>query len=193
MFSAIPRLWSRGGSRSTLAKEALLGARTAGVPTFREAMPAIALELRRARRYERPLTALAVGPSKIANSGSRTATGGDPAFAGTSPVPPSHMASFLLGSLLRDVLRETDIVTYSPEHHLYAMLLPESSEIDAASAIGRVSRVIHDRAEIRLSAGIAEFPRDGLTVEDLFQHSRSVMRPLPWLDCVPVLKRAASV
>jgi hypothetical protein len=101
---------------------------------------------------------------------------------GTQAVSPSthdaDIAFYLLGALLRDTLRETDIVAYSAEHHLYVVLLPECGETAGWGAAERLGRILHARAETLVRAGTAEFPSDGLTFEDLFGAARSRLREL---------------
>lgn len=177
MFSAIPRLWSRGSSGAMLAKEALLGAQTAGVPIYREALGALSLELRRARRYERPLAVVVLGPDSpramIGRPNNRNAD---------LQVPPSaHLIFFLLGAFLRDSMRETDIVTYAAEHHLYVAVLPETTKQQVSRAICRLGQVFYDRTSMLLQVGVADFPKDGLTIEDLLSsaHQSLHSEPLP--------------
>ena len=70
-----PKFWSKNHTRDlALARELLLGVQAAGVSTYRQSISLIAAELRRCRRYERPLSVLAVpgaggyGPSSATTS-----------------------------------------------------------------------------------------------------------------------------
>jgi hypothetical protein len=82
-------------------------------------------------------------------------------------------------------------VVYSAEHNLYCVLLPESGEREALGAIERITRVIYDRTEVRLRAGAAEFPRDGLTVEDLFERARRGSRGPVMVGQIPIVREAS--
>jgi hypothetical protein len=162
----------------SLARELLLSIQAAGVPTYRQTIPAIAAELRRCRRYERPLTVLAVslGAANVPLTGETGANGVDPAAAQVALHSGVDCLVFLLlGTLLRDVTRESDLVTYAAEEHVYALFLAEASGEAAVKAARRLARALHERAGVRIRAGIAEFPGHGLTVDALFDHAISVL------------------
>lgn len=179
-----PRFRRNDGRDLALARELLQGIRAAGVPTYRQSIPAIAAELRRCRRYERPLAVLTValeGPNLPRAADAPVAVG-----AGRESARPPETAAvvsaplqsgldavlfLLLGTLLRDVTRESDIVTYAAEEHVYALFLTEAGVATAMQAARRLARALHGRAAVRIRAGIAEFPGNGLTVESLFDHA----------------------
>jgi hypothetical protein len=191
MYSAISRLWRREASENVAPKEILPGAHKAGVPTFRESLPRLMLELRRARRYERPLAVLAVGVGSLrAVHGDHSGNGHSDQYLSTT-VLATHSVFFCLGSLLIDSVRETDIVACSAEHHLYTVLLPETGEVEACLAVDRINRVIYDRAEVHLCTGLAEFPRDGLTVEDLFDYARKGWKGQVRVGHMPLVREAS--
>ena len=192
MLTPFTRLWHRNELDITSASEALRGVRGSGVPTFRESLPRLGLELRRARRYERSVAALAIAPELRARVRSN---GGGP-----EPVIPSihdaavstYLTFFVFGSLLRETLRETDVLAYAPEQQYYAVLLPESSEADARGAVTRITQIVKERMEIGLRAGVSEFPRHGLTVEDLFAEARREWEGRRWVGPIPVLKELSN-
>lgn len=217
MFS--PRFRQRNGNANrdlSLARELLLGIQAAGVPTYRQTIPAIAAELRRCRRYERPLAVLTVSlegpnvpsadaeppaqstalpagngngvlPAGNGNGALVPAVNGNGAAIGNGAVAPLQsgldcVLFLLLGTLLRDVTRESDLVTYAAEEHVYALFLTEAGCDAAEQAARRLARALHARAGVRIRAGIAEFPGNGLTVESLFDHAIRVLarsQPVP--------------
>ena len=142
-----------------------------GIPTYRQALRGLHAELRRARRYQHPLTVVALSPAGLTL---------EPQDAERIRAP--HLSFYLLGSLLRDVLRETDVPTYSAEHHLYAVFMLETREAEAVSAVDRLRELFHGRTGARVRAGTAEFPRDGLTVDDLLSGARLAWEERPHLE-----------
>jgi hypothetical protein len=116
------------------------------------------------------------------------------ARTGTRHIPArlAQVAFFLLGSLLRDALRETDCVAYAAERHMYAVLLPECGEPAAWQAAQRLGSVLNARTGVLVRAGVAEFPRDGLIVEDLFDSACSQLRDLPLQTNQPSTPREAA-
>jgi hypothetical protein len=138
-------------------EEVRLGAGFLGIPTYRQALRALHGELRRARRYQHPLSVAALSPAATGSGAHRL-----------DRVRAPHLSFYLLGSLLRDVFRETDVATYAAEHHLFAVFLLETREEDAARAVRRLDALFRGHTGGEVRAGTAEFPRDGLTVEDLF-------------------------
>ena len=107
----------------------------------------------------RPLKALSSALSRRR----RVADTDDPA------VTASTQTTVLLADFLQEVLRETDILITAPEPLSYAVFLPETNREGAQQAITRFREGFHERAGIELRLGCAEFPSDGLTVDDLLR------------------------
>lgn len=166
MFEPMLRLLKSRRSGFTEG-EALEAARAAGVSPIREARPTFATEIGRARRYKRPLSLAIIGLDTTSDGSGR------PEIEGTVEGFSLHSAFFILGSLLRELLRETDIVAYSAEHHVYILLLPEAGECEAYAAARRISAGVRRRIPLEIQAGIAEFPRDGFTIDTLVGHARA--------------------
>ena len=164
----------RNGWNAPLTQEFVLRSRALGIPSYRQMIPVLAAELRRSRRYERPLSVLVLNHGKM--------TSGDPRGEDESALHSSNLVFFLLGSLLRDTMRESDIITYAAEDHLYALFLPESDEAGARQAVDRIRRFFFDRAKVHLRVGLAEFPRDGLIVQDVFDRARNAWQHSPLMN-----------
>jgi hypothetical protein len=147
-----------------------------GFLPYRDGLPNMRLELQRARRYERPLSMLAVGLS-----------GGD------APIRKELADFLLLGIVLRDALRETDLMSYSVEHQLYAVLLTETTRAGALEAAVRFGGIARRRAELRVRCGASEFPQNGLSVDDLFAHARHAWQGHAQTGAIPFVKEASSV
>lgn len=162
---------ARHDDHEAIIREIASGSRAWGIPPYRQMIPLVAAELRRSRRYEHPLSVVVLAPER------RSLPGGNGNGKGSLDAPlhaahSAHATFFLLGSLLRDTMRGSDIVAYAAEQHLYAAFLPESDERGASRAVRRLDRMFHDRSAFGLRAGIAEFPKDAFLVEDLFDQAR---------------------
>jgi hypothetical protein len=81
----------------------------------------------------------------------------------------------VLGWILRDATREIDSVSYAAESHTYVIVLPETDAQGARAAAHRLSDLFEKRSSVALSVGVAAFPSDGLTVEDLFHHASAAL------------------
>lgn len=123
-------------------------------PTFEEIRPLFELELRRARRYERPLGLLILGFGPADDEARR----------------PHRLAR--LGSLLHEGLRETDLVCYLADHGEFAALLPEADAATAAKGYRRIRELWSAGNASSLSGGAATYPLDGLTLDDLLARAR---------------------
>jgi hypothetical protein len=93
--------------------------------------------------------------------------------------PTSQVATIVFGSVLQEALRESDIVTYVVAHNQYAILLTESTKGQALSAIDRLAALYHERTLDHLRAGIAEFPADALTLEELVASAQKAWQEQP--------------
>jgi hypothetical protein len=131
------------------------------IPVYRQILPRAAVELRRARRYERPLSLLVLSPRGflLERKGAE----------GVMPTRSAPLLYILLGAFLRNALRETDLLSSIPESLLYAVFMPETREREVWKAVERLDAGFRRLATAQLRTGIAEFPRDGLTVENLFE------------------------
>jgi hypothetical protein len=197
--------WIAGGT-PTLAQLPTL-------PTFQELRPAFDGELRRSRRYERPLSVLVVVPDVephgIANgngwgngnghsanaerngNGNGAGNGGSSSLAarelGNGAVRPLYWAQIrflMLGSLLCGTLRESDIVSYAADVNEFVALLPECNGAAARQAIERLHQVYAARMGIGLRGGMAVYPADGLTLDDLLGHARRTLAAQPMAQTI---------
>ena len=98
----------------------------------------------------------------------------------------------ILGSFLYDTLRETDLVAYAGENRLYIVLLPEASATEAEQAVRRLDRLLSARTESRLRAGLAKFPADGFTIQDLRDRAQLAWQSHPIVLDKPILTDEAA-
>jgi hypothetical protein len=150
--------------KMALALMSGLGARGQGaIASYRRSLPQLRFALSRARRYQHPITlaVMSLGREQLVQS-IRNLAGG-----WTHANLASHFYFSFIGSLLRDNLRESDIVTYDAAADQYVLLLTETPAAEAKNAILRLNGLVFKHTAVYLRIGIAEFPVDGLIVEDL--------------------------
>ena len=73
----------------------------------------------------------------------------------------------LAGSLLGESLRESDIATYDVATNQYILVLPECDAAQAMQTVQRLKVLLFKRTAGHLIEGVAEFPKDGIIIEDL--------------------------
>jgi hypothetical protein len=150
-----------------------------GVPTFRQALPKLSAELDRARRYRRPLAIMIMTEDRLASAGASAMTGngnghgngdGNGAsglrLAACLPYGSALVPAFI-ASVVREIVREADIVTYAATMECCVVMMPEGGKIEGRHALGRVGGLCVGRLAVPLRAGIAAFPEDGWTLEEL--------------------------
>ncbi len=142
------------------------------VPTYSSTLKHLVNELARVRRYQRPLTivVLRLESDKLILDLKRSlvAEQGNGSVESYNQVMQTIQLVFsLVGSILKESLRESDIATYDVRNNQYIMMLPESNREQAELTITRLKKLLFKRTAGHLVAGIAEFPSDGLIMEDL--------------------------
>jgi hypothetical protein len=81
-----------------------------------------------------------------------------------------------IGYILRNALRESDIVTFDAVRNEYVVALPEITKSQAVAVVRRLESAALKNSSIHLRVGLAEFPIDGLTAEDLLSASQLAFR-----------------
>ena len=169
--------WFMNKSAVDLQSDVSLVLAGAGVPTFRQHLPRMSAELDRARRYQRVLTMAVFSIERTLTSGggdlaAPTSNSADALWAAhVEPVPTAAdgFLPIMLACVLREAMRETDIVTYASTQSRCIVAMPEVDTEEARRAVRR----LHDLATRRLTspvrAGIAIFPHDGVTLGELLR------------------------
>ncbi len=80
----------------------------------------------------------------------------------------------LVGSILKESLRESDIATYDVPSNQYVIMLPESNREQAMLTVTRLKKLLFKRTAGHLVTGVAEFPTDGLILQDLITRAVEV-------------------
>jgi hypothetical protein len=126
-------------------------------------------ELRRARRYERPLSLLAVA-----------AHGSQPSAALVQLLEEARRESLerlvglRVGGLLDEQTSGSAVIAERDGHFL--VLLPEAERQEAERLAKRLEQTASDRHGIRLSFGIASFPHQEITFDKLLESAESALR-----------------
>jgi GGDEF domain-containing protein len=177
LFFTATLIWQRRKAVAAIDRAVSLASQATGIPTYRRSFPNLAHELARARRYQRPLSVVVLsleGEQLVKPERSLVAGGGNGSFSSQSQLRQTSQLVFpLVGPILRDALRESEIVTYDPTTNQYVVLLTESTKAQATQFVQRLTELASKRTLIRLRAGIAEFPVDGLTMEDLVSRAQA--------------------
>lgn len=178
MISLSRMLGRMSRDQAIITEGAESASRALRIPTYREFQPVLNDELARARRYQRPLSALVTRPE---SDPIRRLLARDP---GQSVAPALEntcfqFVFFLLGTLLKDTLRSNDRLCYLTSDHLYLVLLIESTPEDARFVVRRLDAMLRARISVSVAAGVSEFPRNGLTIPDLVSHARLQCRREP--------------
>jgi hypothetical protein len=124
----------------------------------------LAAELARTRRYGHDLSIVVLSVSPRLDDGVEEAAGGR-APNRLARLP--HVVFLLTSGALRGMLRQSDIVYYQPDEEQYVIALAEASPEQARQAILRIGSLFRTRFSLRVAAGVAAFPHDGLTLPDL--------------------------
>jgi hypothetical protein len=163
---------------AALISEARLALEAAEIPSFSRSLHELKSELRRCRRYEHALSLMAVQIESSSLQRAVHANGDEGAEADALHLRRLECtALLLLGWVLRDATRECDRLSYSAEHDVFVVVMPETDTDAARLAAERLSALFGRRSGLTLRIGAATFPDDELTVEDLFEQARGACTP----------------
>jgi hypothetical protein len=162
--------------RVQIRRAGYLASFTAGIFGYRRSLAELDRELARMRRYQHSLSVVVLKPtmSQSAQQHYPNPNNGSDNGAGQS-----LSTSFpLLGYLLRDALREGDVIAYDATLDHYVIGLLETDITHASQLAQRLQALAQNRLAVQLQIGMAEFPTDGLTIEDLVRKAQTA-RELP--------------
>lgn len=151
-----------GVARTALARAAAIGNGASPSPLV-DPDDVLAFEFGRARRYECALSIVVVVPTSWPGEH-------DVHHKADEPLP--TVLPLLTAAGLRETLRETDIMCYQPLEGRFVLGLTESEAEAARCALERVRTLFQSRLRIELAVGVAQFPSDGVTLEDLVDAAR---------------------
>lgn len=125
----------------------------------------IKIELTRSRRYHRPLSLLVIH----ADSGEEKITG--EMLKSVQHDLLSRFNSARVAQLIDDRVRQTDLVLRDYKGN-FIILCPETDPTNASALAQRISQAIKERTDQRVLWGVAAFPEEALTFDDLLQKAR---------------------
>jgi hypothetical protein len=175
----IPSMFRNRSGAAAQGGDVRLALETAGIPSFWRTLHQSQAELRRCARYEHPLSLVVLGLSPDSLRRIANGQGADPRLSEGARQRFECTALLMLGWMVRDGTRESDLITYVAQHHAYAVILPETDGAGAYAALRRVSEAFQWRASLQVQMGYSVFPQDGLTIEDLYKLSRRLWKVRP--------------
>ena len=168
IFVLIRKRHEKVNASGNLGSDLQLGA----VPTLRRTHERMLNELARVRRYQRPLAivVLRLESDQLLLDLKRNlvpASGNGSVEAYNQVMQTIQLVFSLVGSILKESLRESDVAAYDVPNNQYIIMLPESTRDQASLTVTRLKRLLFKRTAGHLVAGIVEFPEDGLILGDL--------------------------
>ncbi len=169
IMNLVARLF--GSNAHDGSDELLVGAdpreRARAITDLVDPIEALGVELGRARRYEHALSIVVASPRPLTpDRPERNAL-----LVRLGGKPPQAL-SYLTAAGLREILRTSDIVAWDPDEEHFVLGLAESDRTTARRAMQRVRSLFEERLGVGLDVGVAQFPADGLTLEDLIGKAR---------------------
>jgi GGDEF domain-containing protein len=125
----------------------------------------IKIELTRSRRYHRPLSVVLIQSESDEEELTREA------FKNIQHDLMSRFTSARVGQIIDDRIRQTDLVLRDYQGR-FIVLCPETDLSNATLLAKRISQAIKERTNLRVLWGVAAFPDEALTFEDLLQKAR---------------------
>jgi GGDEF domain-containing protein len=143
----------------------------------------IKIELTRSRRYHRPLSVVMVQSESDDEKLIREA------FKNIQHDLMSRFTSARVGQIIDDRVRQTDLVLRDYKGR-FIVLCPETDLANASLLARRISQAIKERTSLRVLWGVAAFPDEALTFDDLLQKARErlVDSTSPSGDVIPVIE-----
>jgi len=146
----------------------------AAIPPLRQALPDLILEVARARRLSHTLALVIVRAEFVFGNIKQTEQG--VSYLRKSPAALAKDRQLDLQQFsdcsraFRDLLREVDCVAFDSVQDQFIVILPGSTRTQAIETINRICKQLGPDIANRLIIGIAEYPNDGLFLEDLIEH-----------------------
>lgn len=143
----------------------------------------IKIELTRSRRYHRPLSVVMIQSESDDEKLIREA------FKNIQHDLMSRFTSARVGQIIDDRVRQTDLVLRDYKGR-FIVLCPETDLANASLLARRISQAIKERTSLRVLWGVAAFPDEALTFDDLLQKARErlVDSTSPSNEVIPVIE-----
>ena len=135
----------------------------------------IKIELTRSRRYHRPLSIVVIEAESEAEKITREM------LKSIQQDLLSRFTTARVGQIIDDRIRQTDLVLRDQKGR-FIVLCPETDFPSASMLAKRISQSIKERTSLRVFWGVAAFPEEALTFDDLLQKARErlvLSAPIP--------------
>ena len=142
------------------------------VPSFQNTLPYMTFELTRARRYNHTLSVLILGLESAQKKVLLKKNSNLANQWGNEQLASKFLFS-LIGTILRESLRDSDILSFEVVNDRFIVLLTDTDEKKARNAVVRLNTLVNEQLQTQLQAGVAEFPSNGLTIEDLIKYAQT--------------------
>jgi hypothetical protein len=147
----------------------------AGIPTYRNSLSLLRREISRVRRYQHTLSVVVIRTysdlPEISNNDMEDISMNENGKVENASKQFTQIEYLLCGRILRDSLREVDLIVYDGAKNQFIIFLPESNRMEAEKTVYRLSQILGKRISDILYYGISEFPTDGLIEEDLIERA----------------------
>jgi GGDEF domain-containing protein len=148
---------------------------TSSIANLQKVLPEFDRELRRARRYRRPATLLALGVDggEAEAMAHEVATGGTAARLRLVHMQTRQVLNARLAAILSAHLREGDIAAFDAKREQFLVLLPEALASNALCMAARIDTAMREAAGVKLVIGTAQFPADELAIATMLDRVTS--------------------
>lgn len=129
-------------------------------------------ELARSRRYHTPLSVIVVEPEKDS-----VEINLNRAVEEVQRTMMTRYVTTSMAAVLTNVLRRTDMVLEQRDRQRFVVLSPETDAQSAQVLVQHIQSIISDRLQVEVQCGVAEFPKDALTFEELIRRAEKNTPP----------------
>jgi GGDEF domain-containing protein len=178
-------LWERRKIRRVIEQFVSLASHAA-IPTYRSVLPELSNELARARRTQRPMSVMVLALETDSELNSvdkpkRMSSRLDDAERRfrIEQIPAIALIFPQISYILRNTVRKSDIVACGPAPNEFVVVLAETAKTQATPFLDRFHELIASSGLTPLRTGVAEFPTEGLTIEDLVSNARASSKYAP--------------
>lgn len=149
----------------------------------------IKIELTRSRRYHRPLSLIVIQSesSGVNRSEAEDETMTKEMLKSIQHDLLSRFTSARVGQIIDDCIRQTDLVM-KDRRGRFIILCPETDGGNATLLATRIVQAVKGKTSLRALWGVAAFPEEALTFDDLLQTARERLA-----DSIPVHSEAVAV
>ncbi|MFD3162408.1 hypothetical protein [Herpetosiphon sp. NSE202] len=126
----------------------------------------IQTEMVRSRRHRRPMSVLVIKPDPQSVNLA--------IHRSVEEVQKSMMTRYVVTSLTRvvaDVMRRTDMIFEQPSSNQFIVMSPETNAANSVSFAERIKAAASERLGVDVLCGIASFPDDALTFDELIREA----------------------